>query len=86
MTPDTMLEAGWPAHYATYTGRTYDAIRADMLPFEDRLLYGDPTDDDVVRYAELCDEWRAHPITMDEAQACVARLTRLLEEAGWTQV
>ena len=78
MTPDTMLEAGWPAHYATYTGRTYEAIRADMLPIEESLLWGEG---DAARYAVLCDEWRAHPITMDEAQAAAARLTRLLEEA-----
>lgn len=78
MTPDTMLEAGWPAHYATYTGRPYEAIRADMLPIEEQLVWGEG---DEVRYAELCDEWRAHPITMDEAQAASASLTRLLKEA-----
>lgn len=84
MTPDTMLEAGWPAHYATYTGRTYEAIRADMLPLEEWLLWNETGHE--ARYAELCDEWRAHPITMDEAQAAAAWLTRLLEEARWTQV
>ena len=78
MTPDTMLEAGWPAHYATYTGRTYEAICADMRPIEESLLWGDG---DEARYAVLCDEWRAHPITMDEAQAAAAWLTRLLKEA-----
>jgi hypothetical protein len=81
MSDDVMLEAGWPAHYATYTGRTYEAICADMRPIEERLLQDEPTGDDVARYAVLCDEWRAHPITMDEAQAAAAWLTRLLEEA-----
>ena len=81
MTPDTMLEAGWPAHYATYAGRTYEAICGDMRPIEERLLWDEPAPGDEARYAELCDEWRAHPITMDEAQAAAAWLTRLLKEA-----
>lgn len=76
---DTMLEAGWPAHYATYTGRPYEAIRADMLPLEERLLWEDFGA--VAPYADLCDEWRAHPVTMDQAQASAASLTRLLDEA-----
>lgn len=29
MTADMMLEAGWPAHYATYTGRTLREMDAD---------------------------------------------------------
>lgn len=81
---DTMLEAGWPAHYATYTGRPYEAIRADMLPLEERLLWEDTSAE--ARYAELCDEWRKHPVTMDEGQAAVARLTRLLDEAKAREV
>ena len=80
MSPDTMLAAGWPAHYATYTGRTYEAIRAEMLPIEERMVWDEPVRGDELQYAELCAEWRAHPITMDEAQASAARLTRLLED------
>lgn len=78
MSSDMMLEAGWPAHCATYEGRSYEAICADMRIIEEGMV-GGMAPGDAARYAALCEEWRAHPVTMDEGQAAVAELTRLLK-------
>lgn len=69
MDHDALLEAGWPAHWALYTGRSEDEIMDELLPIERRLLMDDPQIPlrDVERYHELIEEIGKVPRYMDEA-------------------
>lgn len=61
MSPDTMLEAGWPAHYATYTGRTLREMDADWWRAAE-------IGDDVTRH-KLFNEMDRHPYRVSRRQA-----------------
>lgn len=61
MTADMMLEAGWPAHYATYTGRTLREMDADWWRAAE-------IGDDVTRH-KLFNEMDRHPAKVSRRQA-----------------
>ena len=61
MTADMMLEAGWPAHYATYTGCTLREMDADWWRAAE-------IGDDVTRH-KLFNEMDRHPAKVSRRQA-----------------
>ena len=61
MTADAMLEAGWPAHFATYTGRTLREMDADWWRAAE-------ISDDVARH-KLFAEMDRHPAKVSRRQA-----------------
>jgi hypothetical protein len=77
-----MLEAGWPAHYATYTGRSAAAILADLEPIEQRILWDEPQPDDCEAYTRLAEEWNAQPREQDRVRRIEGELTALRAEIG----
>ena len=80
MTADTMMEAGWPAHYATYTGRSAAAILADLEPIERRILWDAPREGDHEAYRRLAEEWESQPRERDRVRRIEGELMALRAE------
>lgn len=68
-----MMEAGWPAHFATYTGRSLREMDADWWRAAE-------VGDDVMRH-KLFNEMDRHPAKVSRRQARLMRELMAAREA-----